>query len=93
MRLQHRPLHQSNRVLMGFAQMRIAIQRCFSVRVVKKESCFDWTVYSVANELLGRGTAETEHKARIDAFTAGMTYIDRAKGRSSPSDTSLHRKS
>ena len=61
-----------------------------SVRVVKKESCFGWTVYSLTNELLGRGTAETEHEARIDAFTAGMTYIDRAKGRSSPSDTSLH---
>ena len=61
-----------------------------SVRVVKKESCFGWTVYSLTNELLGAGTAETEHEARIDAFTAGMTYIDRAKGRSSPSDTSLH---
>jgi hypothetical protein len=61
-----------------------------SVRVVKKESCFGWTVYSPTNDLLGVGTAETEHKARIDAFTAGMTYIDRANGRSSPSDTNLH---
>ena len=61
-----------------------------SVRVVKNESCFGWTVYSPSNDLLGVGIAETEHKARIDAFTAGMTYIDRAKGRSSPSDTSLH---
>jgi len=61
-----------------------------SVRIFKKGSCFGWTVYSLTNELLGGGTAETEHEARIDAFTAGMTYIDRAKGRSSPSDTSLH---
>jgi hypothetical protein len=39
---------------------------------------------------LRRGTAETEQKARIDALQVGMTYIDRAKGRSSPGDARLH---
>jgi len=61
-----------------------------SVHVFRKESCFGWTVYSPNNDLLGRGSAQTEHKARIDALRAGMTYIDRSKGRSASSDTSLH---
>jgi hypothetical protein len=60
-----------------------------SVGVFKKESCFGWALYSITNELLGRGNAKTEHKARIDALSAGMTYIDRLKGRSPP-DTDLH---
>jgi hypothetical protein len=60
-----------------------------SVGVFKKESCFGWALYSTANQLLGRGIAETEHKARIDALSAGMTYIDRLKGQSPP-DTDLH---
>ena len=61
-----------------------------SMRLIRKETCFGWTVYSPTNELLGHGTAETEHKARIDAFQAGMTYINRLKGRSVPKDSALH---
>jgi hypothetical protein len=41
-------------------------------------------------EMLGEGTAETELKAGSDAFCAGMTYIERLKRRSGPTDTSLH---
>ena len=61
-----------------------------SVRVFQKGLQFAWTLNSPANEMLGFGMAETELKARTDAFHAGMTYIDRAKGRSAPDDGSLH---
>ena len=50
-------------------------QAMLSVGVFKKESCFGWALYSTTNELLGRGTAETEHKARIDAFLAGVLFV------------------
>lgn len=55
-----------------------------SVRVFQTGSIFGWMLTSPTNEMLGRGTAETELKARIDAFRAGMTYIDRSKSRSAP---------
>jgi hypothetical protein len=61
-----------------------------SVRVFEDGGQFGWTVYSHANELRGRGTAESELSARVDAFHAGMTYIERLKGRTTPSDTPLH---
>jgi hypothetical protein len=61
-----------------------------SVHVFQKGLQFSWTLNSPANEMLGFGMAETELKARTDAFNAGMTYIDRAKGRSAPDDGSLH---
>ena len=62
-----------------------------SVRVFQEGLDFNWTLKARSNEVLGRGRAETERQARIDALQAGMTYIDRAKGRSSPGDdTSLH---
>jgi len=44
-----------------------------SVRVVKKESCFGWTVYSSTNDLLGVGNAETELKARINGGNDPLT--------------------
>jgi hypothetical protein len=62
-----------------------------SVRVFQEKSRFGWTLSALSKDVLGRGTAETERQARIDALQAGMTYIDRAKGPSSPDDdTSLH---
>jgi len=68
----------------------IAERALLSVSVFQEGLDFSWTLKARNNEMLGHGTAETERQARIDAFGAGMTYIDRAKGRSSPSDTSLH---
>jgi hypothetical protein len=63
----------------------------FSVRVVREGLRFRWTLNARGSDVLGRGTAETERQARIDALQAGMIYIDRAKGRASPGDdTSLH---
>jgi hypothetical protein len=61
-----------------------------SVRVFQEGSRFKWTLNTPSHESLGRGMAETEFRARVDAFQAGMTYIDRAKGRTSPSGGSLH---
>jgi len=52
-----------------------------SVRILGEESRFNWTVRGPANEVLGIGTADSELKARVDAFGAGMTYIDLLKGR------------
>jgi hypothetical protein len=52
-----------------------------SVRILGKESRFNWTVRGPVNEVLGIGTADTELKARVDAFNAGMTYIDWLKDR------------
>jgi hypothetical protein len=65
-------------------------QGMLSIRVFQDGSRFSWRVLSTANDVLGRGTADTELKARIAAFDAGMAYIDRTKGRSAPSDTALH---
>ena len=63
----------------------------FSVLVVREGLRFRWTLNAPGSDVLGRGTAETERQARIDALQAGMIYIDRAKGRASPGDdTSLH---
>jgi len=61
-----------------------------SVRIFQKGPVFGWTLTGPANEMLGRGTAETELRARIESFRAGMTYIDRSKARSAPNDTTLH---
>jgi hypothetical protein len=62
-----------------------------SIQVFKSVSGYGWTVRSPADEMLASGTAETKHKARIDAFRAGMIYVDHLKGRSAPKDfSSLH---
>jgi hypothetical protein len=60
-----------------------------SVRVFQEGLRFSWTLNGHSKGVLGHGTAETERQARVEALRAGMTYIDRAKGRSS-TDTSLH---
>lgn len=44
----------------------------------------------MTKELLGRGVAPTELKARADAFAAGMTFIERLTARRIPDDKSLH---
>jgi hypothetical protein len=49
-----------------------------SVRVFHDGSRFGWTLNAASNEVLSHGTAVTEFKARVDAFHAAMTYIDRA---------------
>jgi hypothetical protein len=51
-----------------------------SIRVFQDGLRFSWTLKAPSNEVLGRGTAETERQARIDALQAGMIYIDRANG-------------
>lgn len=61
-----------------------------SVRVFDEGARFGWNLRSPSGEMLGQGTAETELKARTDAFGAGMTYIERLKRCSRPTDTSLH---
>jgi hypothetical protein len=61
-----------------------------SVKVFQEGEHFGWTLNAPSNELLGHGTAETEQKARIDALDAGMTYIDRAKERTTASRSALH---
>jgi hypothetical protein len=61
-----------------------------SVRVFQEGTRYSWTLNTPGNEVLGHGTAKTARQARIDALQAGMTYIDRAKDRSSPGNTSLH---
>ena len=61
-----------------------------SIRVSQNGEQFGWTLCSPTNEMLGRGTAQSELSARVDALHAGMTYIDRLKGRSAPTNTGLH---
>jgi hypothetical protein len=61
-----------------------------SVRVFENALVFGWTLTNPANEMLGCGTAETELKARVEAFRAGMTYIDRSKSRSAPDNIRFH---
>jgi hypothetical protein len=51
---------------------------------------YGWTVLNRTGELLGSGSAETEQKARTDAFLAGMTYIERLKRRSRPTAENIH---
>ena len=66
-------------------------QKNFSMRVFQQGSSFRWALISPAREILGHGVAETELRARTDAFRAGMTYIDRIKGQPEPKDfSSLH---
>jgi hypothetical protein len=65
------------------------VQKPLAIRVFREGSCFGWRVFNRANGILGRGTAETEFKARVAAFDAGMTYIDHLKGRTT-ADSSLH---
>lgn len=65
-------------------------KQVLSVRVFEKGSVFGWTLTSPVNEMLGRGTADTELKARIDAFRAGMTYIDQSKSRSAHDNIRFH---
>jgi hypothetical protein len=62
-----------------------------SINVFEQGSGYGWIFRGPANELLGRGTAQTEKKTRTDAFSAAMTYIDRRKNWLSPKDPSgLH---
>jgi hypothetical protein len=61
-----------------------------TVHVFQEGSRFGWTLNTPRAEVLGRGIAETEFQARVDALQSGMTYVDRAKGRSSPGDSNLH---
>ena len=72
------------------AAERGAAAAMLSVRVFETEAGFGWRVHSATKELLGQGTAETGKKARIEAFRAAMTYIDRLKDQSASSETSLH---
>ena len=68
----------------------IADRAMLSVRIFPAGAQFGWTVFSPSREMLGRGIAGTELKARTDAFGAGMTYIERLKGRCRPTDSSVH---
>lgn len=61
-----------------------------SVHVFQEGARFGWTVCSPKEEIVGRGTAETELQARADAFCAGMIYLQWAKDQSPPSGTNLH---
>jgi hypothetical protein len=61
-----------------------------SVHVFQGGPRFSWTVCSPSDEILGRGTAETELKARADAFCAGMIYLDWLKDQHRPDNGSLH---
>jgi hypothetical protein len=61
-----------------------------SVTVFQEGEHFGWTLNTPSNEMLGHGTADTELKARVAAFDAGMTYIDRAKDRTAPTRSTLH---
>jgi len=61
-----------------------------SIHVFQEGTRFSWTVCSSSEEMLGRGTAETEVKARADAFCAGMIYLDWFKDRSPSGGASLH---
>jgi len=61
-----------------------------SIRVFEDGEQYGWTLYSPTKEMLGSGTAESELNARIDAFRAGMTYIDLLKNRSALSNIRRH---
>lgn len=61
-----------------------------SVRVFQEGAQFNWTVCDPDKHLLGRGTADTELKARTDAFRAGMTYLCWLKDQPAPKDASVH---
>ena len=62
-----------------------------TINVFQEEGRFGWTVHRRATkEVLGRGAAQTELKARADAFGAGMTFIERLMGQPTPADNSLH---
>jgi hypothetical protein len=61
-----------------------------SVRIRQEGTRFGWTVYGPTKAMLGRGTAETELKARAGALYAGMTYVQRLKVRPAPDDMLLH---
>ena len=61
-----------------------------SVRVFQDGTRFCWTVRDPGNQILGRGTAQTDLKARVDAFRAGMIYLDCADGRLEADNTILH---
>ena len=72
------------------AEVRSVHKQGLSVRIFQKGSVFGWTLTSPANEMLGSGKAQTELKARIDAFRAGMTYIDQSKSRSAHDNIRFH---
>lgn len=61
-----------------------------SVHVFRDGVRFGWTVCGAGNDILGRGMAETELKARTNAFGAGMTYLNRLKDRLATGDISRH---
>jgi hypothetical protein len=61
-----------------------------SVRICREGTRFYWALFGPTSERVGEGSAETELNARTDAFSAGMTYIERLKDRDRPTDTSLH---
>ena len=51
-----------------------------TINVFQEDGRFGWTVYQrMTQELLGRGVARTELKARADALGAGMTFIERLR--------------
>ncbi len=62
-----------------------------TINIFQEEDRFGWTVRRrTTKEVLGRGVAQTELKARVDAFSAGMTFIERLTGQPGPADNSLH---
>lgn len=61
-----------------------------SVHVSQDGMRLSWTVWSPSEEILGRGMADTELKARVDAFCAGMIYLAWTKNRSPSGLASLH---
>lgn len=61
-----------------------------SVQVFRDGVRFGWTVCGAGNEILGRGMAETELKARTTAFCAGITYLNWLKDRLATGDISRH---
>ncbi len=61
-----------------------------TIDVFHEKGRFGWTVHKRATKvLLGRGVARTELKARVDAFRAGMTFIERL-GQYRPHANKLH---
>jgi hypothetical protein len=63
-----------------------------SVHIHHEGTRFVWAVYGPGptKAMLGRGIADTELKARADAFHAGMTYIEQLKGEPAVDYPSLH---
>ncbi len=62
-----------------------------TINVFQEEGRFGWTVqWRATKEVLGRGVARTELKARVDAFNAGMTFIERLTGQPRPGGANLH---